>query len=321
MDSYSWFTTLAGIGGAVLFLAVAAIAMIWNRGATAKSRHRLLVLIEGADGRLSTSKLQWFAWTAVIVGSYVAVYVARVLTGHADASLQVPGNVLIALGFSATTMATAKGITTLYIAGGRTVKEPPPSAANSANVTMRGGLLADDTGITDLSKVQLVTWTLIALAVYVYAVQSRISAIPNNCSAPCSPNSLPDIDSVLMVLTGLSQGGYLGKKLVDSTQQTITMDALVPSTAKPGETMHVYGNNFGEPPAGAKVPDDSYVTLDGRTIPDDQIALWRSDRIDVSVAQVGPGGTAWTDGQQVEVGVIAARVPSSSTLALKITNP
>ncbi len=320
MDGYSAWTTLAGLGGAALFLAVAGIAIVWNRLATKDTRHRFLVLIEGADGRLSASKFQWFTWTTVIVGSYIAVYVARVLTGHSGASPQVPANVLIALGFSTTTMATAKGITTLYIAGGRTVKEPPPTAANSTNVDMRGGLLSDDTGITDLSKVQLVTWTLIALAVYMFAVQSRISAIPHNCTAPCSPDSIPDIDSVLMVLTGLSQGGYLGKKLVESTQQTISLDSLVPATAKPGDTLHVYGRNFGDPPSGVNVPSDSYVTIGGRNVPDAQITLWSSDRIDLTVGPTDPWGVAWDKDKQLAVGVIVQRVPSSSTLALTVAS-
>ncbi|HSR26679.1 MAG TPA: hypothetical protein VLW53_24230 [Candidatus Eisenbacteria bacterium] len=321
MDGYSWWTTLAGLAGAGLFLLVAGIAMLWNRKATVGTRHKLLVLIEGADGRLSTSKFQWFAWTAVIVGSYVAVYVARVLTGHTAASPQVPANVLIALGFSTTTMATAKGITTLYIAGGRTLKEPPPTAANSANAEMRGGLLADDTGITDLSKVQLVTWTLIALAVYIYSVQSRISAIPHSCTGSCSPDSLPDIDTVLMVLTGLAQGGYLGKKLVDSSRQNVTLNSLVPDTANPGGTVHVYGSNFGDPPAGVRVPDDSYVTIDGSNVPGEQILLWKSDRIDVKVGANDPRGAAWSPDKQYPVGVVVEGAPSSSKLSLTVVPP
>jgi hypothetical protein len=307
-----------GVAAAILFLAVAGVATIANRSAVV-SRHRFLLLIEGADGRLSTSKFQWFAWTTLVVGSYAAIYAARALTGQGAASPQVPSNVLIALGFSTTTMATAKGITTLYLAGGRTLKEPSPNAANSANASIRGGLLTDDSGITDLAKVQLVTWTLIAIAVYLYSVGLQLSGI-FHCvpGKTCQYSSIPDIDTVLMVLTGLSQGGYLGKKLVDSTKTSITLDALVPSTVTIGSRLRVYGSNFGDPLQGTKSPADSFVTFDGVDVPDPCVLLWTDNRIDVEIDSTTRSGAPWLDGQQVAVGVISNRAPSSSTLTLTV---
>ena len=55
-------------------------------------------LIEGADGRLSTSKAQWFLWTAAVAFGYVAVYTARAVNGNHAALGSVPHNVLITYG-------------------------------------------------------------------------------------------------------------------------------------------------------------------------------------------------------------------------------
>jgi hypothetical protein len=232
----------------------------------------------------------------------------------------VPSNVLIALGFSTATMATAKGITTLYLAGGRTLKEPSPNAANSANASIRGGLLTDDSGITDLAKVQLVTWTIIALAVYLYSVNLQLTDIFHLCvpGKTCQFSSIPDIDTVLMVLTGLSQGGYLGKKLVDSSKTSVALDSLVPSTVTVGSRLRVYGSNFGDPVQGTKAPADSFVTFDGVDVPDPCILLWTDNRIDVEIDGTTPSGAQWLDGQQVAVGVVSNRAPSSSTLTLTV---
>jgi len=104
-------------------------------------------------------------------------------------------------------MATAKGVTTAYVAGGRLAKA-------AAGDNPKGGLLTDDAGVTDLSKVQLMTWTLIAIGIYVYSLVPNITAIISQHQ----DLGLPDIDTALMVVTGLSQGGYVGKKLVTLTQ-------------------------------------------------------------------------------------------------------
>jgi len=308
---YGWIG-LAGAGGFVLFLVVATVALLLSP-TTPGSRRNWLVLVEGNDGRLSTSKFQWFAWSAVISGSFVAVFAARAFAGlGATTSPNVPANVLIALGFSATTMATAKGVTTLYSASGRIVKSSVQPGAANANVT--GGLLTDDTGITDLSKVQLVTWTVIALGVYVYSLSVQIAAISGTDMKGMHPNlGLPDIDGALMVLTGLSQGGYLGKKLIEKT--TPILQSLVPSTVAPGPNtfITVYGTNFGDKPG-----TDSVVKVGGASAP--VIANdWSDGKIKAQFPPTAPGDVPWgPSGTKVDVSVVVDGTESDNTLQVTI---
>jgi hypothetical protein len=172
-------------------------------------------LYEGSDGRPSTSKFQFFAWTAVVVFAYAAIYSLKISAHHFDAVNEIPKNVLIAVGMSVISAAAAKSITVSYISTGRITK----SVAGKGSASF-GAIFQDDSGFPDLSKVQMIAWTFIAIATYLIAVGSKIHQRDYS--------SLPDIDSALMVLMGLGQGAYLGKKLV--TQDTTAPDAPQPST-------------------------------------------------------------------------------------------
>src|SRR4051794_30298959 len=66
-------------------------------------------LIEGADGRPSTSKLQWFLWTVVTIFAYVAVYTARAWHGHPEPVDTIPSSLLIAMGLKWTLLSRQLG--------------------------------------------------------------------------------------------------------------------------------------------------------------------------------------------------------------------
>jgi hypothetical protein len=232
-------------------------------------------LADGADGRLSISKAQWMAWTICVAFGYVATYVALAVNGHQSPMPGLPANVLLVMGFSATTMATAKGLTTFFTAQGRVVKAGPPPArtgtaaaptvaapppvgaavqapaapgvsgpAASASPTgYWADLLVDDANQSDLSKMQLLVWTLIAIAVFVANVVGGINTVVKGGSI----STLPDIDGAFMVLMGLSQGGYLGKKLVTSNRlQLIALTPPAVNLSKGGSpSVNVIGSGFG----------------------------------------------------------------------------
>ncbi len=95
-------------------------------------------------------------------------------------------------------------------------------------------------------------------------------------------DSLPNIDSSLMVLMGISQGGYLGKKLV-----TFGAPALYPpdpSTGPPTTTVKLRGANLGSPP-------DSQLLLN--SVPFD--GTWSATFVQFTVPQNDPAtGAPWT---------------------------
>ena len=179
-------------------------------------------IIEGVDGHPSTSKLQWFLWTVVVLFSYVLIYAAQAVNGNFEAITNIPDNLLIAMGISSLSMVAAKGITVSQVEKGQVVK---PMA--DPHTTSLGSIVQSDSGTPDLSKIQVMAWTIIAIGVYIVQVVHTV----NNPGVPTDGTSvtlaLPDIGSSLMLLMGLGHGAYLGKKLVSAPGGINTVNASV----------------------------------------------------------------------------------------------
>lgn len=185
-------------------------------------------LAEGADKRLSLSKFQFVLWFVVLLYSYIVVYIVRYQAGDASPINQIPPNLLILTGASAGTMLAAKGITSSYVQNGSISKTP-------ATKSIVSDLVNDDDNYSDLSKIQMLSWTFVAIGIYL------LSALP--ASVANYKDGLIDIDTSLMVLMGLSQGTYLGKKLISTT--TPILNAVIPSDGVSGDTVILSGTNLG----------------------------------------------------------------------------
>jgi hypothetical protein len=200
----------------------------------------------GADGNLSASKFQFLVWNAAVVFSYIWIYAVR-YSLHAGNELAavgpipIPHNVLYVMGFSIGTFAAAKAITVSYINAGRLSDDSKSSFAGQNEAGARqnangqkppdGNGLATTDGAPDLSKIQMLVWTLIAVALFLIETFHNVfgtsqaavacsTLLPSNPMQLCQP--LPDIDPVLMVLMGLSQAAYLGTKLTLSDAPILT---------------------------------------------------------------------------------------------------
>ena len=241
-----------------------------------------LKVVQGEDGRPSTSKLQIWLWTVVVLFSYVAIYAARVAAGQVDPINELPANILIALGLSVVTATAAKGITVSQLQSGDIVK-PPPTRANSGP----GDIVKEDDGSLDLSKIQMLMWTVIAIGVYLINVGVEIKAPPHD--------KLPDIDAALMVLMGLGQGAYLGKKLVSTDVPRIT--AVSSQSTNGASVITIQGDTFGQAQNGGIVTIDSLPM----SAP---ITTWGDTQIVFNLPATHPNGKAWTPGQTILIGLV-----------------
>ncbi len=267
-------------------------------------------LVEGADRRPSTSKLQWLLWTVVALFAYTVVATALMLTDGALPQ-NFPSGLLIAMGLSFGTMTAAKGITVAYLANGRITKpsaaspaaagatplaaaSATPSAAIDATPPAAAGaqglaaLIQDDNGVPDLSKAQMLAWTVVAIVFFLWQLSQKV-AQPKPV--------LPDIDSTLVVLMGLGQGAYIGKKLV--TTDTSRLTGLTPPAANQaiiakGDTeVTLTGMAFGDQQAG------SYITLDGMQF--QGAPRWADTQIVFKLPTKRPNGVDWRAGDRVAV--------------------
>jgi hypothetical protein len=303
------------------------LALLWLTYAILTGSRNPGALYEGADLRASTSKFQWFLWTAVALFSYAVVYAKRIWYGHFDYVSYIPPNLLYATGFSLTTMVAAKGITSGYVASGQLSKGPTLAAGTTGPVggsasptlnpsgqshaprpstaTGAAALFVDDDGIPDLSKIQLIAWTFIAIASYLTQVAYRV----NTLATP----DLPDIDTALLVLMGLGQGAYLGKKLVTTDVPRLT--GIVPAAGAAGQEITLLGMSFGDAQAG------SQITIDG--VPYEGTAGWADKQIKFKLPSAHPNGQRWADGQRISIGLVVGGRDSVNSVpfAVRVISP
>ncbi|MDQ4024875.1 MAG: hypothetical protein M3217_05210 [Actinomycetota bacterium] len=278
---------VAGIAVVVLgWIIVGAVSKDWNP----------FHLARGEDGKTSTSKLQFVLWTAVVAFSYVVMMAGRIRAGDVEVIDEIPQNVLLAMGLSVATLAGAKGITVSYLTTGRIVK--PPAGEDTS------GAVRDDSGDVDLVKVQMLLWTVIAIAAYLINMFDLV--------ADKDFDQLPDIDAALMVLMGLGQGAYLGNKIV--TTNTPRLTSLAPSAAAPGDTVTLAGMSIGRTQTGTQVTMDGSVIEGATSTADSDDAT-----ITFAVPATHPTKGAWpADGLTVQIGVVANGAESANVKSLTV---
>ncbi|MDE3154379.1 MAG: IPT/TIG domain-containing protein [Acidobacteriota bacterium] len=295
---YTAFVHLDAIGFATLLV-------LWLLYGTLSGRWSVLALAEGADGRLSSSKFQFVVWTIVILWSYAVVYAARLFYAHDVAAISdlSPG-LLMLMGLSITTTVAAKGITTSYVSTGR-IKKTMTKASRFSD------LVNDDQGYPDLSKMQLMAWTLVAIGVYLVTLHVQLLHLVHwrQMGATVAELqqkhllALPDIDGSLMVLMGLSQGGYIGKKLTTTTVPRLTR--LTPVSGTPPLTVKIEGANFGDAAAAG------LVTVNGVEAVAD---AWTDTAIEVTLPATDAAGNPWKAGRSIRIGLVAGGQDAGNTL-------
>jgi hypothetical protein len=282
---------VVSIAVAVSLWIILGVACTWNP----------LKLFEGADGRPSTSKFQFWLWTAVIVPTFCGLYAMQMKAlGYSSVENDWPRNLLIVMGLSVVTTTAAKAITVGYISSNRLVKTSVPS--NSGGAISQ--IFLDDRGFPDLSKVQMLAWTMIAVVVYMIAVLHKYHA---------GDWKLPDIDNSLMVLMGLGQGAYLGKKL---TSQDVThLATLSPSscvlTSLPVDVT-IVGMSFGD------TQGQSLLSMDGM-VAAVSVKSWSSTKIVFTFPATQSNGNAWAKGQTVLVGLLIEGQDSDNKLPFSVS--
>ena len=276
---------------------VIVLLLLWVLYRLSNGSWNPLSIVEGADGKPSTSKLQWFLWTVVVIFSYVVIYAARVWSGDYSVISNIPQNLLIVMGFSITSMVAAKGITVSYLRSGQLTKVQNDPDNKGVSWTVK-----DDGGFPDLSKIQIMAWTVIGIFVYLIRVIEEIHT--------GSLLELPDIDPALMVLMGLGQGAYIGKKLV--TTNVPRLNGVSPGQGAAGTSVVITGDSFGDAQNG------SLLTIDGAPIYPGGLT-WTENHITFTFPEKQPSGSNWNSGQLVQVGVIVAGQRSGNSLPFVVS--
>jgi hypothetical protein len=166
---------------------------------------------------VSLSKLQTLLYFSTTVFAYVLVFTDHFYqTGSATPLPRIPVELLALIGLSAATTLGSQAISVQYQAEKRT------------SDVDRSDILRNRDGQPDLTKVQMLVWTIIGITIYGISLANLVHQnclIENNktleecktawgLSGGISAPTLPTFDSMLLVLAGVVQGSYIAGRLV-----------------------------------------------------------------------------------------------------------
>ena len=183
------------------------------------------------DGSYSLSRLQATVWAYVIIAYQISTFIAVASMGmdrlH-EFSLVFSEEAIWLLGLSLGSYLTVKGITVA-----KQTQAPPPAVIRAKKMDHKASwsdFVCTDEGL-DLSRFQMLIWTLFAVVTFVVSYFNYIDKILETGTGGGSVASffplfsdqdengrtiLPTVDMSFIVLMGLSHGAYIGRKLVPS---------------------------------------------------------------------------------------------------------
>jgi hypothetical protein len=202
---------------AFLVLALAALRLSWARRDSFRPIVRTL-FIDSNTGTYSLSKVQAFAWTVVIIGSYFYFAIGRgILVGRAEMP-DVNAGLIGLLSISYGGLLISRGISRR-----KPKNDFAPTPPRWTNLITEGNSVS-------ITRLQLIGFTIAGIAVYVFYVSGNEVFF----------RGMPEIPPTLNGLLAVSQGGYLGGKIVADT----AVNYIVPMRARAGETLSIFGVGF-----------------------------------------------------------------------------
>jgi hypothetical protein len=261
----------------------------------------LATLVEGADGRASTSKFQLALWTGVVLYSFLAIFFTRWLVQENPIIPDyLPPALFAAMGLSAGTAVLAKWITSAQVDSGQVAKTPTSGATGGGSTAANpgaGALVQDDGGSLDQYKVQFLAWTFVGIGLYLFSIVDVVRhAVPAQAAQagqlPAAVDAshlanLPDLGAALAGLIGVGHATYLGKKLVTTTGPS--MGGIDPQFGPPSTSLTLSGSGFGNAQGtGQILLGDSPFEVVPRK--------WSDSEIQFVLPEVPSGRPRWQEG-------------------------
>ena len=181
-----------GVLVAVIFLLLMQEYLIRKANENRQPGDKLTLLdliVTSEDNCYSLSRFQIYIWTVWVVIAFVAMafYYCSFPT--------IPNNLAILMGIN--------GLTTVL---STSISNRKKTITRQSSPSFYRDIFLDQNGTLDLPRTQMFIWTIVILTTHIYIFWHHYYS--------GSP-SLPDVDSGLLILMGVSNGAYLGVKATD----------------------------------------------------------------------------------------------------------
>jgi hypothetical protein len=209
VSDIQWWVYLAVLGGLLIVsLLLHVLVRVAAPPGTPAKKYGMMALFIGLDDRTSTSKLQPLLWTYAILWALISLLAGGGVEEFEEALGQELGEeYFLLLGGPYLVAIASKAKTTddvnRAVERGEENPKPPKSPDVPGGPTERiAEIVTNDAGSVDLGDFQYAAFTLLTLTFFAWA----FIASPGE--------GLPAIPGTLLVLTGVSQAAYLGKKVL-----------------------------------------------------------------------------------------------------------
>jgi hypothetical protein len=198
----------------------------------------------------------------VITFAFLGVYLVRIFGGVIEPPASIPVNILALMGISVSVPVISGGVSRIKYDTTSAVKELPPQLPPLSTML--------ENSKPALTRFQMFGWTWIGIIIYLAILFSWVAI------EPLTSLTLPDIDPTLVILMGLSQGGYSGGKIVSISPMNI--QRVVASKKDNTLILSIFGDNFGQ--------NKDTVWFDDLQARGDSISSSNDSRIDVSIVGI-----------------------------------
>ena len=246
-------------------------------------------LIRDGDGYPSLARFQFFVWTLVIIACFTTIVTLRIWAGVAAMPGQLPANLLTLMGISTAVVPASQVISKdRYGQEAKSFdKYTPKKLRELKKEKPTGGMLLEN-GKPSFTRFQMFSWTLLSVLFYILTFAAALNNFYSEYFANLALEEaeqtlefaknlvLPEIDQTLVYLMGLSQGGFLGGKMVGPKVPKIlnvTPDPLVRDNEGT-----IRGVNFGD------TEDQLWIGSDKITVVE-----WSDEKIDFKVPKTPAG--------------------------------
>lgn len=207
---------------------------------------RLSDIIRDDDGFPSLARLQFFTWTLIVFFAFLAIFFIKWYNGTPELPETLPNNLLILMGISIAVPIISSGVSRVKY-GNR------PSISGTLGDSDRRSLstMLMENGQFAISRFQMFAWTWITVISYLIVFGSEAISFMH------SPVDLqfPDVSQIYIALMGLSQGAYIGSKMLIPKSFAITginPASVTLNEVQAGMTIIIMGINF-DPVLGTRI--------------------------------------------------------------------
>ncbi|MCB1158205.1 MAG: hypothetical protein KDK45_11945, partial [Leptospiraceae bacterium] len=180
-----------------------------------------MILLESTTNTYSLSRFQAASWTIVLMGAYFYLAISHGLLLRNGQIPDFNSSLLILLSIS------YGGLLTSHTLGNKKTKnersDTPPALSN---LIMEGGVIS-------LPRLQMFGFTIVSIIIYLYTLYTSNLLL-----------GLPDMPPTLLSLLGVSQGGYLGGKVMSDS---VRINIVTPPKVDLSETdiaVNLVGSGF-----------------------------------------------------------------------------